>query len=856
MVLASLRARWAQFLGAFVAVALGVTLMAAMGVGLAASLDPPVRPPVRFAGSPVVVAGQDTLTVAVRRGPGVGRVTKRLAHPHPVDKELLRELHRLGQIRTDSKGSDMPGGEVTGVDAVGVDAPVAAVRAVVAASGTGARVLTGSDRRLVDPATGRDAEALVAVHSFLGTAGGVAAFVSAFVTASTFAFVVALRRREFGLLRAAGASRGQVRRWVLGEALVVGAVASAAGCAGGAWAAPVLARVLVDAGVAPAWFTVAEGFPASAWTWWPYQLAFWTGVVVALAGSWSAARRAGRVSPVAALRDASLDAGVMPPARRVAGAALLLGGGGWLVWTLWAAPAELMKRKFYVVEGMVLATAAAALVPLAVRYVDRVVVCLWGAGCGLLGVARRGRARARRSGGRGAGALAVRLRGAGRGPLGGARGGRAHRSGGREAGALVMRLRGADRGSLGGARRGRARRGIGRGAGALAMRLRGADRGPLEVARRGRARRSRGRAAGTLVRLALGNMTGAVRRTSAVAAPVLVIVALAGCLLGSAATVGRARAEEARARTAADLVVTGDRLRPVAGGVPGAVVAASAATAVYVREDGGTALVRSKARAVSDPRAFAAVTRLPVVAGDVRRLDDRSIVVDEEWERHRVGERVDVRLGDGRPVRLRIVAVLARGAGDNGAYVTSRNVPAAPLDRVDVALRAGADRAAVVAALRAGTGGEVRSAGEWVAAEYPGVRAQTRLGLLMLLGICLTYTAISLVSTQFMTAAVRAPELRSLRLVGASPGQIRVVVGVEAGLAVGVGAVLGLGVAVVGLGGLSLGLARLSAFAGVVVPWGVVGVCVGVCLVVAVGGALAGRPGRALAGRPNPAPSR
>ncbi|WP_030567829.1 FtsX-like permease family protein, partial [Streptomyces aureocirculatus] len=725
MVLASLRARWAGFLGAFVAIALGVALVAAMGVGLAASLDPPVRAPVRFAGSPVVVAGQDTLTVAVQRGPEVRRVTKRLAHPHPVDKELLRELRLLGHTRTDGRASGVVGGETAGVDAVGVDAvgvdaPVASVRAVVAASGTGARVLTGADRRLVDPATERDAEALVAVNSFLGTAGGVAAFVSAFVTASTFAFVVALRRREFGLLRAAGASRGQVRRWVLGEALVVGAVASAVGCAGGAWAAPVLAGVLVDVGVAPAWFTVAEGFSGSTWAWWPYQLAFWTGLAVALAGSWSAARRAGRVSPVAALRDASLDVGVMPPARRVVGAGLLVGGGGWLLWTLWAAPAELMKRKFYVVEGMVLATAVAALVPLAVRYVDRVAVGLQGAARGLQGAARG---------------------------------------------------------------------------------LQSAARGPQGAARVGCARGSRGRRARTLVRLARANMAGAVRRTSAVAAPVLVTVALAGCLLGSAATVGRAEAVEARARTAADLVVTGDRLKPVAGGVPGAVVAASAATAVYVREDGGTALVRSEARAVSDPRAFAAVTRLPVVAGDVRRLDDRSIVVNEEWERRRVGEWVDVRLGDGRPARLRIVAVLARGTGDNGAYVTSRNVPVAPFDRMDVTLRPGADRAAVVAALRVATGGEVRSAGEWLAAEYPGVRGQTRLGLLMLLGICLAYTAISLVSTQLMSAGVRGPELRSLRLVGASPGQIRVVVGVEAGLAVGVGAVLGLLVTVVGLGG-------------------------------------------------------
>ncbi|WJV47091.1 FtsX-like permease family protein [Streptomyces flavofungini] len=753
MVLASLRARWAGFLGAFVAVALGVALIAATGVGLAASVRAPEREPVRFADSPVVVAGRDTLTVPVRRGPEVRHVTKRLVHPHPVDNELLRELRHLGPLSPGRPHPAQTRTDRTAPDAVGLDAPAARVRAVVAASGTGARVLTGADRRRVDPDTERDARALVAVNAFLGTAGGVAAFVSAFVTASTFAFVVALRRREFGLLRAAGASRGQVRRWLLAEALAVGAVASAAGCAGGAWAAPVLARALVDTEVAPPWFTVDGGPAGFAWTWWPYQLAFWTGLLVALAGSWSAARRAGRVSPVEALREASLDTGVMPLGRRVAGAVLLAGGVGLLAWTLWTEPSDLLKRKTYTTQPMILSTGVAALAPVLVRYV----VALF----------RRPRLRF---------------------------GGSAGAAGGRKEGPRGPRSRGA---------------------------------GP-----------SRPRSWATVARIARANAAGSVRRTAAVAAPVLVTVATAGCLLGSAATVGAAKATEARDRTAAQLIVTGDDLRQP-GRIPGATVAASASTAVFVREDGDTALLRAEARAVTDPAAFAATHRLPVVAGDLRRLDDRSIVVNEEWERHRVGEHVDVWLGDGRRTRLRIAAVLARGTGDNGAYVTARNAPAAPLDRVDVRLRDGADATAVAAALRT-TGGQVRTAGEWLAAEYPGMKHQTRLGLQMLLALCLAYTAISLASTQLMTAPVRAPELRSLRLLGAAPGQIRLVVAAEAVLAVAVGAVLGLAVTLVGLGGLSAGLARLSAPAGVVVPWDVMGACVGVLAVVAVGAGVVG----------------
>ncbi|MFE0101398.1 FtsX-like permease family protein [Streptomyces sp. NPDC059009] len=740
MVLSSLRARWTSLIGAFLAVAIGVALVAGMGLGLAAAADAPGRAPERFTSSPVIVMGHDTLRVGDDR--------QRLTHPHPVDIELLRDLRALGPVERDDRGGrggrDDRGerggqGEQGGrPDAVGVTAPAAQVRAVV---GDRAQVLTGADRARANPDPDRDERALVAVNSFLGTAGGVAAFVSVFVTAATFAFVVALRRRELGLLRMAGATPGQVRRLLLAEAVTVGGVAAVAGCAAGAWAAPLLGDALVEAGIAPSWFSV----PALTWTAWPYQMAFWTGLLVAFSGAWTAARRAGRTGPVEALREASVDTGVMPAGRRLVGAALLATGIGLLAWTLWTDPSDLLKRKTYTTQPMILITAVAALAPLLVRPLVR----------------------------------AVRLPGA----------------------------------------------------------------------------------IGLLVR---ENAATSVRRTAAVAAPVLVTVALAGSLLGSATSVGEAKAAEARERTRAELVVTGGDLdtnsstgsgtdgsgtggsgtglkvppRPVQGV---RVLSPSVSTPVHVREE-GTALIRSEARAVSDPAALARTARLPVVAGDVRDLDDQSIVVNEEWAHHRVGERVRVWLGDGRPVTLRIAAVLAQGTGDNGAYVTSANSGAggggsgAAVDRIDVRLDAGADRAAVARALRAATGGEVRTADAWLAATHPRTKEQTRLGLLMLLGISLLYTAISLASTLLMASSVRGPELRSLRLAGATRAQIRLVAAGEATVAVAVGALLGLAVTLVNLGGLNTALTRLSApVAGLAgVPWGTVGACAAVCWVVAL----------------------
>ncbi|MGW6359349.1 ABC transporter permease [Streptomyces sp. NPDC055092] len=735
---ANLRTRRHLFAGAFVAVALGVALVTSMGLGLAAADGPPAGKPQRFAAQSVVVMPHDTLTVEVDRGPHRAHDSKKIPHPQPVDKELLRELTELGTVHRDHLAPD----------AVGVDASAAAVREVV---GDRAQVLTGAARHLADPGAERDAQAVVAVRAMLGTAGGVSAFVAVFVTASTFAFVVALRRREFGLLRLAGATPGRVRRQLFTEALAVGVAASATGCALGSWAAPLLARALIDNGIAPPWFTVSgTGTSQSTswtswtpwtswsywtyWTSWPFQLAFWTGLFVAVAGAWAASRRAGRIGPMEALRDADVDTDVMPWSRRIVGTALLALGLGLTVHTLWTDPSALLKRKTYTTQPMILITAAAALAPLLVRPVLR-----------------------------------------------------------------LIRLPGA---------------------------------------------------VGLLVR---ENAAASVRRTAAVAAPVLVTVALAGSLMGSAESVSAAKALEAHEQTNAQLIATGDHLSLTRRQVPGvAAVSPSASTAVFVREE-GTALVRSEARAVSDPAALAATSRLPVVSGDIRHLDDRSIVVNEEWEHHRVGDRLTVWLGDGRRTTLRVAAVLARGTGDNGAYVTTANAGAAPVDRIDVRLTPGASPAAVTDALRAATSGHdvrVRTAAAWLDATHPRVKPQTRQGMLLLLGIALTYTAISLAGTQLMAASVRDGELRALRRAGATRAQVRWMLAGEALVAVAAGTALGLAVTALNLGGLAAALGLLSPEsgagagaglgAGVVVPWGVVGSAVGVCAVVAVGAGVLG----------------
>ncbi len=601
-----------------------------------------------------------------------------------------------------------------------VDADAAAVREAVRGS-EGVQVLTGRARRYADADPDRDGEALTAMTAMFGTAGGVSGFVSVFVVASTFAFAVVQRRREFGLLRTAGATPGQIRRMVVSEALVVGALASAAGCVLGSYGAPTLAAWAVDESLAPRWFTIGD------YTW-PYHLAFWTGLLVALCGVLAASWRAGRTGPTEALREASVDTGAMTWGRRLSGTALLVTAAVTLALTLATDPGDLLQRKTYVSRPMLLISAVALLAPVLVRPLSRLIA--W---------------------------LPAQLPGAG----------------------------------------------------------------------------------GMLVR---ENAAAGVRRTAAVAAPVLVTIALAGSLLGAAATLKEAKATEARERTAADFVVTPAggagfdeatlrRLRAVSG----AEVSASSSSAVYVLED-GVALIRSDARA-AEPVPLAATARLPLTAGRVSDLDDGSIIVNEEWQRHTVGERVDVWLGDGTRRSLRIAAVMPIGTGDNGVYVTPRNAPTAPVDRVDVRLADGADAAAVAAGLRQAvraSSGTVLTGDAWVRATSPETDRTTRMGFFLVLGIALLYTVISLANTMVMTTSDRVRELAVLRLAGATRWQVLLLVGAEALMVVMVGGLLGALVAGLNLVGMWSALGLLSVRTSIEIPWDTLAAVLGACAVLAV----------------------
>jgi putative ABC transport system permease protein len=193
---------------------------------------------------------------------------------------------------------------------------------LTAALADGWEVSTSKDTAAASAAAARDQ--LVYLEVMLGVLAVTALVVGGFMIANTFGIVVAQRTRELATLRALGASSRQVTASVLGEALVVGMVASSAGVALGVAAAVGLRRlagvfgvVIPDGPLAVEPRTLVVGVAV--------------GLAVTLVASLAPARRAAGVAPVAAMRDSAPAARAVSRVRLVAGALLVGSGAAGLV---------------------------------------------------------------------------------------------------------------------------------------------------------------------------------------------------------------------------------------------------------------------------------------------------------------------------------------------------------------------------------------------------------------------------------------------------------------------------------------------------------------------------------------------
>lgn len=185
---------------------------------------------------------------------------------------------------------------------------------VVGANGVSQAVLAERIRRVVtDPklevltgaAYTKETQAQIAksfqfFNTFLYVFAGVALFVGIFLIYNTFTIVVAQRLRELALLRAIGAKQGQVMRSILLESVVVGLFASAVGVVGGIGLSQVLKAGLGAVGIdIPSSGIVV--LPATVIT------GLVVGLVITVLSSIAPAIRAGRIPPMAALREGGAE---------------------------------------------------------------------------------------------------------------------------------------------------------------------------------------------------------------------------------------------------------------------------------------------------------------------------------------------------------------------------------------------------------------------------------------------------------------------------------------------------------------------------------------------------------------------
>jgi putative ABC transport system permease protein len=189
----------------------------------------------------------------------------------------------------------------------------------------------------------------------------IALFAGAFLIFNTLSMTVVERVRELGLLRAAGATRGQITAYILVQASVIGVVGSALGIVAGGVLAAVIAAWMDTVGSVPLTAPVVRVSDAA--------IALVIGIGVTLAAAIEPARRAGRVAPVDALK-ARLD---LPSARRarlrwlvaVFGTVGLL---GLLIWPRAAGEAALLRS--LIIYAVLLVVAL--FVPLAMPVLARI----------------------------------------------------------------------------------------------------------------------------------------------------------------------------------------------------------------------------------------------------------------------------------------------------------------------------------------------------------------------------------------------------------------------------------------------------------------------------------------------------
>jgi putative ABC transport system permease protein len=349
---------------------------------------------------------------------------------------------------------------------------------------------------------------------------------------------------------------------------------------------------------------------------------------------------------------------------------------------------------------------------------------------------------------------------------------------------------------------------------------------------------------GTAGMLLRANILTGTRRSAAVIVPVLITAGLTASILGVNDTASAAaNAAEHQQAAGADFVVL------PAAGTPGLTTAlldrihrisgveatAVADTNMLAYQPQITAFhlespipVPFSAIGVDQPSA---ALNLKVAAGSLTGLDDRTIAVGSSWGKH-VGDTMSLWQPDGTLLSLKVIAVMASSLSGPSLVVDLHNAGAAMADRVYVKTDSGASQAALLAAARSQHARVVPVSG-WSAAVSDQQAEQNRVGLELLLGIAIAYSAIGIAGTFLMSVGGRRSELALLHKTGAIRRQIVWIVAAESLVLTLTGIAVSAVVSVLVLGGLYVALTGEAGPASIILPWPLIGAILAGCVVIA-----------------------
>ncbi|HEY5855928.1 MAG TPA: FtsX-like permease family protein [Aldersonia sp.] len=283
-------------------------------------------PPEFVEGTPPAAVGQIALNVgaAEKAGLSVGQSTQVLVPTRGLVDVNVSGIYRIptdtggyiGVLFDAQQARDLftDGSHVGYIDVAATPGTSPdQLRSEIAAALPAMKVQTGAQVR--DEQLAEIQQALKFINYFLLAFGAIALLVGTFIIYNTFSMIVAQRLRELALLRAIGASRGQVGRSVVLEALIVGVIGSAIGLAAGIGLAYGL-RNLLNA------FDL--GLPSGTLQLSPRTVivALVVGVVVTVLSAYAPARRAASTPPVEAMREEFVSVGDSLRVRTITGIVL------------------------------------------------------------------------------------------------------------------------------------------------------------------------------------------------------------------------------------------------------------------------------------------------------------------------------------------------------------------------------------------------------------------------------------------------------------------------------------------------------------------------------------------------------